>query len=274
MGADVVEITDAGDPRVADFRALNDAAFRRRVEAPTSFHPGTFVIEGWLALERAIASHQDLRAVLVLDTRLDRVRATLDAARLSPTVLVADAPVVEAVVGFDLHRGVVAVANRPRVQDVGVVVARARRLLVVEGVNDGENLGVLFRNAAALGADGVVLDPISPDPLSRRAVRVSTGHVLAVPWARLPWPRGLTDVVAASGTTIVALTPAGDTDLRDVSIGPDDRVAVMVGAEGPGLSDDALAAADVRARIPMARQVDSVNVASAAAVAMWHLFRA
>jgi tRNA G18 (ribose-2'-O)-methylase SpoU len=168
---------------------------------------------------------------------------------------------------------VVAVAERPRVPDVGVVVARARRLLVVEGVNDGENLGVLFRNAAALGADGVLLDPTSPDPLSRRAVRVSTGHVLGLPWARLPWPRGLSDVVAASGTTIVALTPAGDTDLRDVSCGAGERVAVMVGAEGPGLSDDALAVATIRARIPMANEVDSVNVASAAAVAMWHLFR-
>ena len=148
----------------------------------------------------------------------------------------------------------------------------ARVLAVLEGVNDHENLGALFRNAAGFGIDGVVLDPTTADPLYRRSVRVSMGHVLGVPWTRFPaWPEGL-DEVRAAGFTVVALTPApGSESIEDLAADPPERVALLVGAEGPGLSDAALAAADRRVRIPLSSSVDSLNVATAAAIAFHRL---
>ena len=157
------------------------------------------MIEGWLALERALATGQTMRSVLVADTRLERLADDVLADGPSPatdelTTFVAPAAVIAEIVGFDLHRGVVAVAERRRADRPGGALApRSRRMLIVEAVNDAENLGVLFRNAAALGADGVLMDPTSPDPLARRTVRVSTGHVLtrAVGAAAVaPRPRG------------------------------------------------------------------------------------
>jgi tRNA G18 (ribose-2'-O)-methylase SpoU len=144
----------------------------------------------------------------------------------------------------------------------------ARLVAVLEGVNDHENLGALFRNAAALGVDAVLLGPRCSDPLYRRSVRVSMGHVLRVPFAELPgpWPESL-DVLRAAGMQVAALTPAADAVPLTVSGLRGERVAVLLGAEGPGLSAEALAAADVRVRIPMAAGVDSLNVATAAAVA-------
>jgi tRNA G18 (ribose-2'-O)-methylase SpoU len=165
-------------------------------------------------------------------------------------------------VGFDLHRGVIASAERPPPNDPAELLVHARRVLITERVNDLENLGSLFRAARAFGCDAVLLDPETADPLGRRPVRVSMGHVLHVPFARLdPWPAAL-QLVADAGLTTVALTPSGD------RLRLPDRAALLVGAEGPGLTDAALAAADRRVRIDMARGVDSVNVATAAAIAL------
>ena len=269
MPPSFIEIANADDPRVADFRRLNDASFRRGLEGATTFGHGFFVIEGWLATERAIDTRQSLRSVLVASTRRQRA-----AELLAPTdvvVFVAAPEVVERIVGFDLHRGIVAAADRRLALDPATVAARATRLVVLEGVNDAENLGVVFRNAAGLGADGVLLDPTCCDPLARRTVRVSLGHVLSVPWARLAWPDGLDAVVRAHGHRLVALTPHSDAvDLREV--GRAEFSALLLGAEGPGLSSVALGAADVCARIPMTPGVDSLNLGSAAAIAMWQLF--
>lgn len=259
-----VTVEDPADPRLADFRNLNDGAFRRRVEAPGPFGPGFFVAEGWLALQAAVDTRQEIRFVLVAEPRAGRVAELLGDRDV--TVLVAAPAVIEAVVGFDLHRGVVASLVRRRPQDPAAVAARAERLVVVEGVNDGENLGGIFRNAAGLGADGVLVDPTTHDPLSRRTVRVSLGHVLRVPWARRsdPW--------VLPHHRVLALTPSLDaTPLQEVRLDPTERVAIMVGAEGPGLSAGALEAADQRVSIPMAGGIDSLNVATALAVALWHL---
>ena len=261
----VTTIDDPSDPRLADFRHLNDASFRRRLETSAPFGAGFFVAEGWLVLERVVATRHSIRSVLVADTRVDRVSDVVDVA--TTAVLSAPAEVIEEVVGFDLHRGVVAAVERRRMADPASLVSRSRRLLVIEGVNDGENLGVLFRNAAGLGADGVLIDPTTCDPYARRTVRVSTGHVLAVPWARAaePWTLG--------GHRRLALTPSVlGVPLQEIEVGPDEPVALLVGAEGPGLSDTALDSVDTHVRIPMARDVDSLNVASAAAIAMWQLF--
>lgn len=181
-------------------------------------------------------------------------------------VYVASRAVVSATVGFDLHRGVVAAGRRlppATVEDV-VEVAGTRPLLVVEGVNDHENLGALFRNAAALGAGGILLDPTCADPLYRRSVRVSLGHVLRVPFAVVhDWPAGL----AGAGRELVALTPAPDAEPL-ARCRPARPIALAVGAEGRGLSPELLAVADRRVRIPMAAGVDSLNVATAAAITL------
>ena len=263
----MTRIEDPDDPRVAEFRRLNDGAFRRQVEAPGPFSPGLFVAEGWLVLERVLAARCTVRAVLVLDSRTQRL-TEMPGIGPDVAVRVADAALLAAIVGFEMHRGVVAVAERRRLPDLGSVVGRSDRLLIVEGVSDTENLGALFRNAAGLGATGMVVDPTSADPWSRRVVRTSMGHVVGLPWCRAPIDAAL---AAASGHRVIALTPGGGTELGEVA-GDGAPVALVVGAEGPGLTSDALDAADLRVRIDMARGVDSLNVATAAALAMWHLF--
>jgi tRNA G18 (ribose-2'-O)-methylase SpoU len=266
---DAVRIDDPGDDRLADYRRLNDARHRTRVEAPDPERgdPGYFVAEGLTVVERLFRSGRSVRSVLVDPTRL---------ARLPPgawpvPVYVAEPAVLQEVAGFDVHRGVLAAADRWVLPDPGVLLSRCTRVAVLEGVNDHENLGALFRNAAALGLGAVLLDDRCCDPFYRRSVRVSMGHVLTVPWARLaPWPARLSTVQAA-GFAVYALTPAEDADALG-ELGPlPDRLAVLLGAEGPGLSPAALRMADRRVRIPMAPGVDSLNLASAAAVAFWGL---
>ena len=165
-------------------------------------------------------------------------------------------------VGFNMHRGMVACALRGAPHNPSNLTASATRLLVTECVSDPENLGALFRNAAAFGVDAVLLDPTTCDPLSRRVIRVSMGHALRVPFARAPLPELF---AAMSGITAVALSPSAACDIRDVHA---DRVALLVGNEGTGLSDAAMDAADVRAAIAMAKGVDSLNLGTAAAVAL------
>jgi tRNA G18 (ribose-2'-O)-methylase SpoU len=176
------------------------------------------------------------------------------------------------VVGFHLNRGVLAVADRPAPVDAAALAAGGRVLAVLEGVNDHENLGALFRNAAALGVHGVLLGPHCADPLYRRSVRVSMGHVLRLPFATLPadppWPGSL-DLLRSGGRRIVALSPRPSARPLPAAGLAGGRVALLLGAEGPGLTDAALAAADEWVRIPMADGVDSLNVATAAALAFY-----
>ena len=178
-------------------------------------------------------------------------------------VLVAAQEVINDTVGFDMHRGMAACARRGAPRTIDDVARHARSLLVTECVSDPENLGALFRNAAAFGVDGVILDPTTCDPLLRRVIRVSMGHALRVPFARGP-------ISALPGFTTIALTPDAATDIADVRA---DRFALLVGNEGNGLDPRTLARADVLAAIPMAKGVDSLNVATAAAVALAMLRR-
>jgi tRNA G18 (ribose-2'-O)-methylase SpoU len=216
------------------------------------------IVEGLLAVEQLVTSRFEIRSVLVTPAKRDRLPPLPE----HVPVLVADPEVLRATVGFDLHRGVVASAERPPPIEAAQLVENAHLVVITERVNDLENLGSLFRAARAFGCDAVLLDPETADPLGRRPVRVSMGHVLHVPFARLaPWPDALA-VVRDAGLTVVALTPSG---------GPfrlPRRAALLVGAEGPGLTDGAMAAADRRVRIDMAADVDSVNVATAAAIAL------
>jgi tRNA G18 (ribose-2'-O)-methylase SpoU len=263
------------EPLLEDYRALNDPARRRELER----HGGFFVVEGELALRALVASSHRIRSVLVAERRAEAVRSLV--ADRAP-VIVRPAADLRAIAGFAFHRGVLAAAERPAPLPVDDVVGPAATLVAVtEGVNDHENLGALFRNAAAFGVDAVVLDPTTADPLYRRSVRVSLGQVLRVPWARTAaWPEALADL-GHQGFELLALTPARDAESIDAVAAnlaaraarrPDDaRVAVIVGAEGPGLSATALATADRRVRIPIAADVDSLNVATAAAIAFHRL---
>jgi tRNA G18 (ribose-2'-O)-methylase SpoU len=258
----VIEVSDPNDPRLDDFRDLMDADVRpdRR---------GIVIAEGQHVVSRLARSAYPMRAVLGVPKRIEALHDVL--ADRDVPAYVADKWLLSDVVGFRVTRGVLAAASRPHSPDPETLLSSARRIAVLEGLNDFENLGALFRNAAAFGLDAVLLDPTCADPLYRRSVRVSMGHVLQVPFAVLPgaWPDAL-DSIKRHGVRLLAMTPdsAAD-DLRALRAPP--RWAVLLGAEGPGLSEAALAAADQLVRIPMAGGVDSLNVATAAAIAFAHL---
>jgi tRNA G18 (ribose-2'-O)-methylase SpoU len=246
----------AADPRLDDFRHLTDADVRpdRR---------GLVIAEGVKVVERLATSPYRMRAVLGVPDRIAALRPVLEP--LDVPAYAVDKWLLSEVVGFRVTRGVLASADRGAPHEAAELLRTARRVAVLEALNDFENLGALFRNAAAFGLDAVLLDPRCADPLYRRSVRVSMGHVLRVPFAVLPgaWPASL---ALLREFTVLAMTPdASATPLRDVPVPK--RWAVLLGAEGPGLSADALAAADLPVRIPMAPGVDSLNVATAAAVA-------
>ncbi|MDQ6784567.1 MAG: RNA methyltransferase [Actinomycetota bacterium] len=268
---DPVFIADPYDPRLAGYVGLTDRQLRRQIEGTAA----VFVAEGPLAVEQLVASRFEVASVLVGARHLDRVRGLL-AATAAP-LYVTSAEVLAAVAGFNIHRGVVALGRRrpdPDFHDVlaDAAASGARTMVVTEGINDHENLGAIFRNAAAFSVGAVLMDPTTADPLYRRCVRVSLGHALGVPFARLhPWPGALAHL-RAEGWTTVALTPAAGAESLDGVAGARlRRVAVLLGAEGPGLRAETLDAADRRVRIPLAKAVDSLNVATAAAIALHHL---
>jgi tRNA G18 (ribose-2'-O)-methylase SpoU len=261
-------IDDATDARLADYIGLKDADLRRRGARPGEDALGLFIAEGHLVLQRLLRSPYPLRSVLLAAERHDALAGELEG--VDAPVYLASRRVMNAVAGFNIHRGVLAAADRLALPDAAALLAGARRVAVLEDVNDQENLGVLFRNAAAFGLDAVLLSPSCCDPLYRRTVRVSMGHVLGLAFATLaPWPAGLS-ALSDAGFLVVALTPAASAqDIRRLALDRVDRVAFLLGSEGPGLSHDALAAAAVAARIAMAPGVDSLNVAAAAAIAFW-----
>lgn len=255
------EVTEAADPRVDDFRDLSTAD--RRPDRPGG--RGLVIAEGVVVVERLLASPYPVRALLGVRRRIEALADQLQ--HLDVPAYVAEADVMAQVVGFHLNRGVLAVADRAPEVAADDLIARSKRLAVLEGVGDHENLGSMFRNAAALGVDGLLLGEGCSDPLYRRSIRVSMGHVLRVPFAKLTtWPADL-KLLREHGYRIAALTPRPEAvSLREAELdrGP---VAVLLGSEGPGLTEEAIAAADVAVRIPMAGDVDSLNVATAGAVA-------
>jgi len=266
----LVPIDDPADVRVGDFVGLNDPELRRMREQSGGAEGGFFIAEGDLVIRQLLRSAYRLRSLLLTPLRLEALAPELEA--VDAPVYVAAPPVVNAISGFHLHRGALASADRRPLPPLAEVAGGADLLVVTEAVNDHENLGSLFRNAAAFGAGGVVLDPTSSDPLYRRSIRVSMGHVLRLPFTVADrWPAALGQLQAL-GFEVLALTPGpGARDLRSIERRP--RQAVLVGAEGPGLSEGALAAADRRVRVAMAPGVDSLNVAAATAVALHHLAR-
>lgn len=263
-------VTRADDPRLTDYRGLTDPA-RRRAWEPGA---GVFIAEGRLVVERLLGSRFTVRSVLVTPRGLEALRPRLE--EKDVTVLLVTRQIAETVTGYDVHRGILAAASRPPLPEVEALVATARTLVVLEDLTDQVNTGALFRNAAALGADGMLLSPRCCDPLYRRSVRVSMGAVLVLPFTYLdPWPAGLA-ALDDHGFIRLALTPDGRAEpVDDVAarLAAGARVALAVGSEGPGLSERAQAACTHRVRIPMEAGQDSLNVATAAAVAL-HCLRA
>jgi len=257
-------LDDPADPRLVDYTDLTDVELRRRREPAE----GLFMAEGEKVIRRAIASGYPMRSMLLSPRWVETMADVIQAADVP--VYVGAPETVERVTGYQVHRGALASMGRKVLPDAAELVAGARRIAVLEGVNDHTNVGAIFRGAAALGMDAVLLSPDCADPLYRRSVKVSMGAVFSVPYARLePWPGGL-DVVRAEGLTLLAMTPAqGSVALNELSASDLDRCALMLGAEGPGLTAKALAAADRLVRIPMSHGVDSLNVGAAAAVAFY-----
>jgi tRNA G18 (ribose-2'-O)-methylase SpoU len=260
-----VVISEPDDERLGDYRALTDVELRTRWEPPH----GLFIAEGELVLRRALRAGYRPRSFLVDEKRTEQIP---ELAATDAPVYAAGQAVLEQVTGFHVHRGVLASFHRRPLPSAAEVLAGSRRVAVLEDVNNHTNIGAVFRGAAALGVDGVLLSPSCADPLYRRSVRVSMGEVFAIPYATLePWPDGLHEVRGA-GFTVLALTPGGE-PIQRLTPAQRARPALLLGAEGPGLSRRALAASDARVAIPMRRGVDSLNVAAAAAVAFWELGR-
>lgn len=255
-------VTDPTASVVSDFR---DLAFAdRRPDRPGG--RGLVIAEGAVVVQRLLESNYPVRAVMGLAHRLD----SLDLPSQIPAYEV-EVQVMDQIVGFHLNRGVLATADRAPMPTAAQLLRHARVLLVLEGVNDHENLGALFRNAAAFGVDGIILGPKCSDPLYRRAIRVSMGHVLKVPFVTAPsWPQTLYEL-DLQGFQCWAMTPYPPAvELRSLP-SAEGKIAIVVGAEGSGLSEVALAAVRRHIRIPMAVGVDSLNVATAAAIALHHL---
>jgi tRNA G18 (ribose-2'-O)-methylase SpoU len=263
----LVEIAEASDPRLADYVQLRDVQLRRHLEA----EHGLFLAEGEKVVRRAVHAGFPVRSFLLAPRWLDGLRDVLDQAPEAPCY-VATESVIETVTGFHVHRGALASLHRVPPPDVTDVVAGASRVLVLEDLVDHTNVGAIFRCAAAFDMDAVVLSPRCADPLYRRAIKVSMGAVFSVPYAQMPdWYNGLT-AVKELGFRVLALTPAPDAvDLEKAPL--DGKVALVLGSEGPGLTRRWLSSADVRVTIPMRSDIDSLNVAAAAAIACYVLGR-
>ncbi|WKX73406.1 RNA methyltransferase [Streptomyces sp. XD-27] len=262
--AELITIDDPADPRLSDYLGLTDVELRRKREPAE----GLFIAEGEKVIRRARQAGYEMRSMLLSAKWVDVMRDVID--EVPAPVYAVSPELAERVTGYHVHRGALASMQRTPLPDAGTLLASARRVVIMESVNDHTNIGAIFRSAAALGMDAVLLSPDCADPLYRRSVKVSMGAVFSVPYARLEtWPRGL-DAVRDAGFTLLALTPDEKATAMDEAAPHRlDRVALMLGAEGEGLSRQALMAADEWVRIPMAHGVDSLNVGAAAAVAFY-----
>jgi tRNA G18 (ribose-2'-O)-methylase SpoU len=288
----VLPVVDHADPRLGDYVGLTDVVLRTRVE-PAG---GLYIAESSTVLGRALDAGHLPRSVLCAPRWVDDVVSRLAGVSSETTVdsqagrdgscgladavpvYVADEPVLEAITGFHVHRGALAAMHRPALRPVPDVVADVRRVVVLEDIVDHTNVGAAFRACAGLGVDAVLVTPSCADPLYRRSVRVSMGTVFQVPWTRLAhWPHAPADtppdgidLLRSLGLTVAALALDDDAITLDtLAADPPQRLAMVFGTEGDGLRRRTVAACDRAVRIPMSSGVDSLNVASAVAVAAW-----
>jgi tRNA G18 (ribose-2'-O)-methylase SpoU len=262
----VIRIDDPRDARLNDYANLTDVALRR-VSEPAG---GLYIAESSKVIARAIAAGHHPRSALLHEQFLPELSELLE--RFDIPVFVGAPDVLESLTGFNLHRGALAAMHRPELAPVGELIRDARRVVVLEDIVDHTNVGAIFRSVAALGADAVLVSPRCADPLYRRSVRVSMGTVLQVPWTRLPeWPLAA-DLLRASGFHIAALALHDSAvSLDEFALNAPQKLAIVLGTEGDGLSRAALTMADSVVTIDMHHGIDSLNVASAAAVALYAL---
>jgi tRNA G18 (ribose-2'-O)-methylase SpoU len=262
--AEIVEVVDAADPRLRDYTGLTDVELRR-VREPAE---GLFLAEGAKVIRRALAAGCEPRSLLM--ARKWWVDLEPELAAYDCPVFVADDALLESITGYRVHRGALASLARPQLPALDDVLAGARTVVVLEDLVDHTNVGAVFRNAAALGVDAVLVSPGCADPLYRRSVKVSMGSVFAVPWTRAePWPWAL-DMLRELGFRVLGMSP-DPSGVALASARLDGRVAVVLGTEGEGMSGAARARCDDSVRIPMAAGVDSLNVAAASAVVLYAL---
>ena len=262
----IERVRDAASDAVADYARLTDVTLRSAHEPAN----GLYIAESAKVIRRAIGAGHRPRSVLMEEKWLPGLEASL--ASFDIPVHLADPEQLEAITGYRVHRGALAAFERPALPDPAVLLADARRVVVLEDIVDHTNVGAIFRSVAALGADAVLVSPRCADPLYRRSVRVSMGTVLQVPWTRLPeWPLGA-EVLHGLGFHLAALALSDDAvALDEFALDPPPKLAIVLGTEGDGLSAAAMRNADTIVTIPMLHGVDSLNVASASAVALWAL---
>lgn len=265
--ADLIEVTDADDPRLGDYRDLRDVELRKHLEA----EHGLFLAEGEKVVRRAVEAGYAPRSFLMAPRWLDGLADVLGSTD-APCFVVSE-PLAEQVTGFHVHRGALASLHRRPLPGLDAVLDGARTVLVLEDIVDHTNVGAILRSGAALDVDAVLLSPRCADPLYRRSVKVAMGAVFSMPWTRLDdWYDAL-PALSGRGFTTVAMTLAPDARPLDEAVAGLDRVALALGGEGHGLSPRWESSADRRAIIPMRAGIDSLNVAAATAVACYALQR-
>jgi tRNA G18 (ribose-2'-O)-methylase SpoU len=264
----VVEV-GADDTRVSDYRNLTDVQWRQRMEPAE----GLFLAEGEKVISRGLAAGYTPRSAIMTPRWLPNLASVLEPFDIE--VLLAEEAVLKGIVGFRLHRGALAAFERRPLPAVAAVIGQARRVVVLEDLVDHTNVGLVFRTAAALGIDAILVSPRCADPYYRRSVKTSMGAVLSLPWTVAdPW-LGTLDSMRSDGWELAALTPAADAlDIRQLANQTPMRLGLLLGTEGPGLTQEAQLRATVRLRIPVTSRVDSLNVAAAAAIACYELGRA
>lgn len=261
----IIHLDSANDPRVSDYVSLTDVQLRKAKEPAE----GLYIAESPKVVRRAVAAGHQPRSFFLAEKRLPEVLDVIEAHPDIPT-FVGSGAMLEEITGINLHRGAMAAMQRPAPAHIPSLLAKAARVAVLEDISDHTNIGAIFRSAAALGIDAVLISPRCGDPLYRRSIRVSMGAVFQIPWARLADGSGGLDILHEAGFTTAALALAPESlTIHELSARNDPKLALILGSEGYGLSPETLATANYSVTIPMHAGVDSLNVAAASAVAFF-----
>lgn len=263
----ILHVEDLQDSRLDEYLRLSEAHLRMR----TDVENGLYIAESTKVVQRAINAGHVPRSFLLAEKHLGQLTEEFNRFPTAP-IFIGDDRQLENLVGFHLHRGAMAAMNRPEPLDLDKVLENSSRIAILEDIADHTNLGAIIRSASGLGVDAVLLTPKCVDPWYRRSARVSMGTVFDLPWARLEsWPQDL-DKLKSHGYELLAMELTEDAvALNDVHLAPGQKVAMILGNEGRGVTQEALGAVDRTVIIPMHRDVDSLNVGAASAIAFWHL---